>query len=70
MISTPGDLKVPYPARTGPPLVSLSDAWQEVGFNATACPVRNVFDRIGDKWTLLALVALAAGRSTSASYTA
>ena len=36
------------------------DTWRERGFDAAACPVRNVLDRIGDKWTLLALVALAA----------
>ena len=33
--------------------------WQTVGFDAAACPVRNVLDRVGDKWTMLALVALA-----------
>ena len=42
----------------GPPLGSVFDAWRDGGFDATACPVRNVLDRIGDKWTLLALVAL------------
>ena len=30
-----------------------------MGFDADACPVRNVLDRVGDKWTMLALVALA-----------
>ena len=58
MISAPGDLKVPCPS-DGLPLGSIFDAWQDVGFDAAACPVRNVLDRIGDKWTLLALVALA-----------
>ena len=33
--------------------------WQAAGFDAAACPVRNVLDRVGDKWTMLALVALA-----------
>ena len=32
---------------------------QAAGCDATACPVRNVLDRVGDKWTMLALVALA-----------
>ena len=59
MISAPGDLKVPYLTENGPTLGSVFDVWQDVGFNAAACPVRNVLDRIGDKWTLLALVALA-----------
>ena len=35
-------------------------AWEASGFDAAACPVRNVLDRIGDKWTMLTLVALAA----------
>ena len=34
--------------------------WQAAGFDAASCPVRNVLDRIGDKWTMLILVALAA----------
>ncbi len=59
MISAPGDLEVPYPSDTGLPLGSVFDAWQDRGFDPAACPVRNVLDRIGDKWTLLALVALA-----------
>ena len=59
MISTPGDVAVPYPSEDGPSLGSVFDAWQDMGFDAAACPVRNVLDRIGDKWTLLALVALA-----------
>lgn len=33
--------------------------WEERGFDAAACPVRNILDRIGDKWTMLVLVALA-----------
>ena len=33
--------------------------WQAIGFDAAACPVRNVLDRVGDKWTMLTLVALA-----------
>ena len=59
MISAPGDLEVPSTSEDDPPLGSVFDAWQDVGFDAAACPVRNVLDRIGDKWTLLALVALA-----------
>lgn len=34
--------------------------WEARGFDAAGCPVRNVLDRIGDKWTMLVLVALAA----------
>lgn len=42
------------------PLASGFAAWQAAGFDAAACPVRNVLDRIGDKWTMLTLAALAA----------
>jgi len=42
------------------PLASSFAAWQAAGFDAAACPVRNVLDRIGDKWTMLTLTALAA----------
>ena len=38
----------------------MFNEWRDRGFDAAACPVRNVLDRVGDKWTLLALVALAA----------
>ena len=59
MISAPGDVAVPCPSEDEPPLGSIFHAWQDKGFDAAACPVRNVLNRIGDKWTLLALVALA-----------
>ncbi|KZD21001.1 winged helix-turn-helix transcriptional regulator [Tardiphaga robiniae] len=42
------------------PLATQFDEWQARGFDANACPVRNVLDRIGDKWTSLLIVALAA----------
>jgi DNA-binding HxlR family transcriptional regulator len=35
-------------------------AWPSNGLDPVACPIRNVLDRIGDKWTMLALVVLAA----------
>ncbi len=50
----------PVPSADGPFLETTFGAWRDRGFDAAACPVRNVLDRIGDKWTLLALVALAA----------
>ncbi len=59
MISSPGEREVPFPIDGEPPAGSLFEAWQAAGFDAAACPVRNVLDRIGDKWTVLALVALA-----------
>jgi DNA-binding HxlR family transcriptional regulator len=33
--------------------------WQSRGFDPVRCPVRNILDRLGDKWTTLVLVALA-----------
>jgi DNA-binding HxlR family transcriptional regulator len=42
------------------PLANGFADWQVAGFDAAACPVRNVLDRIGDKWTMLTLAALAA----------
>ncbi len=41
-------------------LATRFDDWQASGFDAVACPIRNVLDRIGDKWTTLTLIALAA----------
>jgi DNA-binding HxlR family transcriptional regulator len=35
--------------------------WQAQGFDAASCPVRNVLDQIGDKWTTLVLFSLASG---------
>ena len=42
------------------PLETRFNEWQDAGFNADACPVRSVLDHIGDKWTTLILVVLAA----------
>ncbi len=43
------------------PLANAFPRWGSAGFDAVCCPIRNVLDRIGDKWTMLILVALAAG---------
>lgn len=40
-------------------IVERFDAWQAQDGGADLCPVRNVLDRIGDKWTTLILIALA-----------
>nr|WP_234713230.1 helix-turn-helix domain-containing protein [Rhodopseudomonas palustris] len=34
-------------------------AWREQGFDAARCPVRNVLDHLGSKWSTLLLIALA-----------
>ncbi|WP_158912524.1 helix-turn-helix domain-containing protein [Caulobacter sp. S45] len=41
------------------PLATSFESWRAAGFDAAACPIRNVLDRVGEKWTLLALTALA-----------
>lgn len=33
--------------------------WQEFEFDPSRCPVRDILDRIGDKWTTLVLITLA-----------
>uniref|UniRef100_E6VJE0 Transcriptional regulator, HxlR family n=1 Tax=Rhodopseudomonas palustris (strain DX-1) TaxID=652103 RepID=E6VJE0_RHOPX len=33
--------------------------WRELGFDASRCPVRNVLDHLGSKWSTLLLIALA-----------
>lgn len=43
-----------------PPFVQRFDAWQGAGFDAAACPVRSILDRMGEKWTVLIVAALAA----------
>ena len=35
------------------------DQWQAEGVDASNCPVRDVLDRIGDKWSVLILMMLA-----------
>jgi len=35
--------------------------WQRYELDAERCPVRNLLDRIGDRWSMLLLAALSAG---------
>lgn len=35
--------------------------WENLPFDATKCPVRDVLDHIGDKWSLLILLTLVPG---------
>lgn len=44
---------------TDAPLATHFGQWQASGFDAAACPIRNVLDGIGDKWAMLTLAALA-----------
>lgn len=38
---------------------ALFEEWQKQGLNAERCPIRNVLDKLGDKWTTLVLLAMA-----------
>ncbi|HXP97444.1 MAG TPA: helix-turn-helix domain-containing protein [Telmatospirillum sp.] len=40
-------------------LAARFDHWQGAGFDPARCPVRDVLDHIGDKWTTLILIVLA-----------
>lgn len=35
--------------------------WQAMGLDDTRCPVRNLLDRIGDRWSILLFSAMAGG---------
>lgn len=35
------------------------ERWRQAGFDAANCPIRQVLDRIGDKWSCLIVMALA-----------
>jgi DNA-binding HxlR family transcriptional regulator len=58
-VSNPPD--VPNVPGTAPDaeVAGRFSAWQEQGFDAVRCPVRNVLDVIGDKWSTLVLMSLA-----------
>ena len=45
----------------GATLTARFARWQALGFEPGRCPVRDVLDRLGDKWTTLILIALTAG---------
>jgi DNA-binding HxlR family transcriptional regulator len=48
------------PALTGADALAMRfERWQSLGFDAEHCPVRNVLDHLGDKWTMVTLIALA-----------
>lgn len=59
----PKSPKSNLPVSTGAPDAAAArfSAWQEAGFDANLCPVRNVLDFVGDKWTTLILMSLAGG---------
>jgi DNA-binding HxlR family transcriptional regulator len=46
-------------------LLARFNSWQKSGFDGSRCPVRDVLDHIGDKWTALILMALVKPRRFS-----
>jgi len=40
-------------------LLASFEHWQTLGLDAARCPIRDVLDRLGDKWTTLILISLA-----------
>ncbi len=41
-------------------LIARFRHWRTLAFDTNRCPIRDVLDRLGDKWTILILIALAA----------
>ncbi len=41
--------------------LSLLDDWKGRGLDSSQCPVRDVLDRVGDKWSVLLVSSLARG---------
>jgi len=37
------------------------DAWRALGLSPSECPIRDVLDRLGDKWSVLIVSSLSAG---------
>lgn len=44
-----------------PPVCDALAPWKDQGFDASNCPVRDVIDHLGDKWSTLILSLLAPG---------
>lgn len=49
----------PDPVSSNNDIAGHFSAWQEDGFDAVHCPIRNILDVIGDKWSTLTLMSLA-----------
>jgi DNA-binding HxlR family transcriptional regulator len=45
----------------GSALSRVGDAWRGQGLDPARCPVRDVLDHVGDKWTTLVMIMLARG---------
>lgn len=46
---------------TTQPLADKFADWLTLGFDPAQCPVRNLLDRLGDRWSMLLISALAGG---------
>lgn len=57
----PGDTDLTTAAAHRAELAQRFAAWRSARLDPTCCPVRDVMDRIGDKWSVLILLSLGAG---------
>ena len=56
----PGDADVTSLSAQSELARNLSE-WQARGLHSSECPVRDVLDRVGDRWTMLVLIVLGGG---------
>lgn len=56
-----GNLALVAPGRAENRAETLMERWDRLGFSPDNCPVRDVLDQIGDKWTSLIVLTLATG---------
>ena len=62
MRELPGKEPLPTPERSPGQILSASfQAWSGRELVTAACPVRDVIDHLGDKWSTLLIIALASG---------
>jgi DNA-binding HxlR family transcriptional regulator len=55
----PGEIQIAAPSPARAELARKFAQWQTQEIDAAACPVRDLLNRVGDKWTMRVLIALA-----------
>jgi DNA-binding HxlR family transcriptional regulator len=54
-----GEILITAPPSARTELAQKFAEWQARKLDGSLCPVRDVLDRVGDKWTMLVLIAMA-----------
>ena len=54
-----GEIRITTPSPARAELAKKFAEWQAQKLDGSLCPVRDVLNRVGDKWTMLVLIALA-----------